>query len=370
MRNLTPLILLCTLSFYISAQQPGVQNSMPVEVGDTLFYFTDDLPQRIKITPEGPDQDWNYTNLKAPYLEYMLVGPAESGRNSQKYPEADLVYIDQEGREEYIDLREEGIWKLGGNYVSRYLGSVNTQYEFEDGIQWQQNSVKYLDAWQMKSELSEQTLIDDLPRSKRMEFRGLDSLRWHGTLTRQFFADAWGSLRLPGGQYRVLRIRVDDDIQINDLMTKRRGSAWTSSDQKSWNNSKRSYYHFVDLETGEIKAIVYLDATNQPDQVVYTMPKGLARYYPPATPGQWLYAYPNPAFSIVRFKFTDLRPGIYTIRFYNILGKVLMEMPQRLEDNATVEVSVGHLAKGTYLYSVIGPEGKKLITKRLVILKP
>ena len=72
----------------------------------------------------------------------------------------------------------------------------------------------------------------------------------------------------------------------------------------------------------------------------------------------------------VRFKLFDLDAGQYQIRFYNILGKRLFERTYDLAGTETIELNIGHLEKGTYLYSLLDKNGNKLITKRLIVLKP
>ncbi len=220
----------------------------------------------------------------------------------------------------------------------------------------------------------ERCAVQDLPRHQRSKISSrIDSLRFSSSLSRNISVDAYGRLILPGAQYEVVRARVEDYIAMN-VEGKRGAGAWSelpeNDVQKLGNPTKQVRYLFIRVSDGKLLAQVITGEGGRATRVEYTMPRALTRYFKPASPGQWMYAYPNPAFTFVRFKFMGMQPGEYTIRFYNILGKSLMDVPHSLEGDSTVEINVGHLNKGTYLYSLIDPQGKKLITKRLVILKP
>ncbi len=373
MRRFLPHILLC-LGFGSAVAQDAVENTSFAQAGDTIFYFTDDLPQKIAITAGGPDQNWNYANLKAPYLEYRVVAAASQGRLADKYQEAELVWQSSDGSERYIDVRDDGLWELGGVGHAPFNLQVQADFDFHGGLPIHLAKLSYGQDLDFEDQLTETCRADQLPHRwrKRMVNR-YDSLKLETQLSRNLSVDAFGTLVLPGVRYEVIRARVEDYRSVHMEAKSKRGS-WSPLPSDLADDlagaSKRVRYLFISVDNGKIVAEVSVDKDGKTDRVEFTMPDRLARYYEPATPGQWLYAYPNPAFSTVRFKFMDMQPGRYNIRFYNILGKTLMEMPFDLADIGTVEVSVGHLPKGTYLYSLIDGKGKKLITKRLIILKP
>ena len=79
--------------------------------------------------------------------------------------------------------------------------------------------------------------------------------------------------------------------------------------------------------------------------------------------------YPNPTYGDVTFELTNLPKGDYSVVLYNIIGKRLWS--NQFNNNSTVmNVNLSHLKKGTYLYSIIDGNGRKVTTKRLMIITP
>lgn len=362
------------MCFGLASAQEMVDNTSFPQAGDTIFYFTDELPQKIDITAGGPNQRWNYTNLKAPYLEYRIVAPAKQGRRAGKYEEAELVWQSSDGSEKYIDVRDDGLWEMGGMGQAPLSHLVSAEFDYMSGLPLQLSDLKFGQDLDYEDRLTEVTATQDLTNGiRKIVGQRFDSLQFITDLARNLSVDAFGTLILPGARYEVVRVRVEDYRSTQVLGSIGRG-VWREVEptlaQKISGSTKQVRYLFIQVEDGKVVAEITTGKEGKPTRVEFSMPTRLARYYDPAKPGQWLYAYPNPAFSTVRFKFMDLEPGRYVIRFYNILGKPLMELPQDLSDTGTIEIGVGHLAKGTYLYSLIDAQGKKLITKRLIILKP
>jgi len=82
-------------------------------------------------------------------------------------------------------------------------------------------------------------------------------------------------------------------------------------------------------------------------------------------------AYPNPAIFDVRFEFMNLKPGTYQLKIYNLLGVAVLDTSYHIKSGSQVEkMDVSELRKGTYLYSLVGPDGKTIATKRLIIIRP
>ena len=358
------LFSLCHISV-MAQTATSFQLSQP---GDSLLYLTDELPQKIEITAPGENQRWNYTNLKAPYLESIVVHSAESNLKT------DLIWKNSDGSHAYMNRQDDGLYSTGGYSPDNVLG-VQAEVSYQKGLPVYLNLPKYGLKQDFADVRIEKYTTSNLPASvASLVGRDIQEIELTNDIRRYIEADATGLLLLPGGQYESIRLRIEDNYNVTGRMLRKNGS-WIPLNadlEKELRSKAHSVsYQFVDAGDGKLLAKINTHDDGVAQEVEFTMPPSLARYYPSPKPGQWLYAYPNPAAtSTVRFKFADIMPGLYTIRFYNILGKSLMELPFQLDDNSTIEVSVGHLAKGTYLYSLMDPLGKKLITKRLVILKP
>jgi hypothetical protein len=83
-----------------------------------------------------------------------------------------------------------------------------------------------------------------------------------------------------------------------------------------------------------------------------------------------IQAFPNPAVEWVRFDCTNLVPGEYTLKIFNIIGKCVWKKNYTLSGNASFKVDLDDFKKGTYIYSLVDKKGNAVGTKRLVVLKP
>jgi len=71
----------------------------------------------------------------------------------------------------------------------------------------------------------------------------------------------------------------------------------------------------------------------------------------------------------VTFEFKDLQTGNYTLSIHNLLGITLLQKDVYINRIQTEKIDVSNLQNGTYLYSLENAEGKRLMTKKLMIQK-
>jgi len=83
-----------------------------------------------------------------------------------------------------------------------------------------------------------------------------------------------------------------------------------------------------------------------------------------------IQAFPNPAVERVRFDCTNLPSEEYTLKIFNIIGKVVWKQNYMISGNRSMTLELEDFRKGTYLYSLVDSKGNIVGTKRLVVLKP
>ena len=357
-------LLLIGCSQALLAQNMFISAKLTPEIGDTLYYQTDELPQRITISPPGENQLWNFTSLLAPFLENQHV--SSSG---------DHLEIAGSGthRNTYEVQKNGLIWKSSST-LSVGNTQLNHTWTSKDGIplpSWQMN---YQDDLDFEAQYSCKFSAAEVPQSwQRSMPAKTDSVRIQLLINRNMTADANGTIMLTGGsRYKVSRIRVED-LVTKELWIKKSGR-WTDITATlrldDLAPEKSRSYHFIAEGSGGIVCSIETAPSGSVKQVQFLTPKEQANLMDKVVPSQWLYAYPNPALSVVRFKFLDIPSGQYTIRFYDILLRNLMERKYNVTGNETVEININQLNKGTYLFSLIDENGKKIVTKRLIIIKP
>ncbi len=367
-------IAVLLLTGWCSAVAQGLKTLQLPAIGDTLYHFVDDLPRHIDVSAAGANKFWNLSNLKAPYIQLRLVAAPSEGQHYAAFPKADIMMLDQQGHESYYASSTNALNSLGG--TSFLLGSTEIEGHWSYASEMPLGLTRMVyGAHRDHSAAFEATFeVGQLPDQVREVLPNrVDSIRWQADISRHIETDGWGRVQIPGGQYEAVRVKIIDEAK-HFIEVKRNGGAWEAvsaevNDVMSDLFTKVSY-HFISDSHPQPVASVYVDNDNKPIFVHYMADVYQAQYYQTATDGQWLYAYPNPAFSTVRFKIFDRRPGRYEIQFYNILGKRLFKRTYDISGTQTVELNIGQLEKGTYLYSLVDANGNKLITKRLIVLKP
>lgn len=366
-------IFACAMLITLGSSIRSMAQTMPA-IGDTLYYFIDELPKHINTSTAGANAFWNFNTLKAPYIEYLTVADPSERMNQANFAEASMVLVDQDGYESYLQTRGRGVVALGGTIFQLGRRRIAGIWKYSG------DEVPYIPRLtngktiQIKTGFDIIFSVSELPREiKEGLSNNADSIRWEVDIDREIRSDGRGKIQIPGGQYEVEKIKVADHGH-HSIMVYRKVSGWEEAAPEVRDLLVELYqpisFHFLNDAYSQPVASVYAGQDEQPVYVRYMAESYQAQYYETSTAGQWLYAYPNPAFSTVRFKIFDITPGQYEIHFFNILGKQLFRRTYEISGNQTIELEIGQLEKGTYLYSLVDANGNKLITKRLIVLKP
>ena len=337
--------------------------------GDSLFYLTDNLPYRILMSSPGEDQFWNFSSLLAPYIK------SQEARSTEKDLDAKLQIGNSSDGWSYFEPQAKGLiwkgadrWPVGKTMVNRKWWSV-------EGVPLPSWDMNYSEDIDFESVYETTLSLHEIPEGWKSALpKGTDSIRVSALINRSMMVDATGTILLAGGsRHDVRRLRVED------LVNKK---LWAIGKTGGWQDitsltrledflpERQLSYYFVAREDQGIVCTVFMDKDGKPNRVDYLVPKEQVKYYKKISSTQWLLAYPNPALAVVRFKFLEIPPGKYTIRFYDILLRKLLEREYEVTGNETVEININHFSKGTYLYSLIDEKGNKLVTKRLIVIKP
>ncbi|MBX2816594.1 MAG: T9SS type A sorting domain-containing protein [Saprospiraceae bacterium] len=354
--------------------QPVMSMQNIPDPGDTLYYLTDELPDRLRLGSKGPRQFWNFNGLEAPYLQMMQVEEASAGVFYERYPSSDLVMIDQDGNEQYFALNGAQIDLLGGTH-NFFKGNAHHFSFFKGGIPEMLSDLQFGDQRNFETTYECVLTRTEIPEYLVEHFDGIiQAVKIEADMSRSIAADAWGTLLVPLGQYDVLRLHVEDQIDAQVFARTEESAAWTPVEgqvaERLIGSQRKTHYSFHARDVAQPIATVFLDEEDRARSVTFRVHPSQIEYYRLANPRQKIYAFPNPAIASVRLKLTNLDPGTYTVRFYNILGKPLLDKQVEFDRPQTLRLDLSSFAKGTYLYTLIDERGKKLVTKRIVVLKP
>ncbi len=355
------------------------------EAGDTLFTAVDNLPSSsIEITPSGGDQSWDYSALQAPFTRQTLVLNASEGDLSSFFPNADLVLKSGLNVETYFNTDSDEV-KLVGYSGSDPIGlGVELATSFMPAYVSQRAPLDFFDVNQHESALNvafsaEEIpggILDNLPITP-------DSIRVRVAINRLDMIDAWGTMTIPGGIYDVLRekrteireTRLDAKVgffgwqDVTDIILAAAGEFGEIAEQLGTDTLVT--YEFRSEDSKEAIAIVNMSPDEQSiTQVEYKANDIVTNVQDVTKLKPGVYASPNPAMANVRFEFSNLTPGRYQLKIFNILGVEVWSNSYNINGTLTEKVNITSLRKGTYLYSLISPEGKTLTTKRLIVVRP
>ena len=365
-----------------SAQITVTSATFPV-AGDTLRFAFDESPVGFNpATPPGGGQVWDFSNLSTDDNSEVIYNPASSGIHFSDYPGAEMVVSDQ--GETYLNVTSSKVETLGYAGADPAGFGVDVISRFVPALIERRSPMQFFDINAQTSDLR-LTLPTNQPPLDSV-FSGLpvniDSLRVNITTSRTEAVDGWGTCQIPGGAYPVLRQKrtdyVSTGLEVHVLLFPGFGN-WVDLSTLVGGGGLGSFigtdttvtYRFYSGTEKEEIAV----ATMSPDlsQVVRIRYKDNKTTAAPEvnSPGTAsISAFPNPAVDWVRFDCTNLPQEDYTLKIFNIIGKVVWKENYQLAGTRSIRVELDNFKKGTYLYSLSDKKGHIVGTKRLVVLKP
>jgi hypothetical protein len=198
-----------------------------------------------------------------------------------------------------------------------------------------------------------------------------DSCRITYTILEESTVDAEGVLYLPTEIDKVNRQKVELKRALK--IEVKNNNVWrevTSEIPGVRLISNRYFLRFIS-STADIQLVeIELNASRQPIQIEFKTHPIITRVFAEEPTKPDIFAYPNPSYDIVRFQLTNLTPGRYLLKIYNILGvpvkEVDVEVNRRRE---TLAVDLSAMQRGTYLFRLQDKTNRTIKTKRVVLIR-
>jgi len=375
MRSIFTIMMAFFFLGFAQAQIVVPASTIPV-AGDTLRTATDNLPSNVEVGEPGPNRNWFFNGLQAPFVSETIVKSPNQGNNAASFPTANQMIKMQDNLEFYYRVQEGKRYNLGfagtlpinlpinavGKYNGQGLLDRNTPLEYQDEFTADQNLFVPFSA-----DFIPDTFFAGLPLRP-------DSIRLVVRTTNRSVVDAWGKMMIPSGSYDVLRQKTTSitnrriqgkasilpwlDIPLEfDGIT---GIDTTITYLYLSSNAKEPIAAVTMAPNGTTVASVEFKADNQVITSTYAENQKSAN----------MFAYPNPAIGSVRFDLVGLEPGNYTVKMFNILGVEVWSKNYNIIGPRTIRVELDRFNKGTYLYSLVNDKGRTIVTKRLIVLRP
>lgn len=390
------LALLSALSLHATAQITISAATFPV-VGDTFRYAIDlDPSSSIDfITPPGGNQLWDFSGLKFSQTNQTIFLPPAQGTGFSSFPGADLLTKVQGGAETYFNVttgantRVELMGFVGGGTIPF---APNALGRFTPALVDRRAPLTYGSASALTSNLTIPFSVNDLPPFFDTLISGVpggqfvDSIRVKVRFDLVDTVDAWGSLKIPG---LAIPIPVLREKQVEKSTTTMEARVAPIPTFGTWidittflggsgfgnflgADSSVTFRYLSDVHKEELVAVTANFALDTIQTVrfkniaVLTSAPDVADA--PGTAS--VQALPNPAIEWVRFECNNLPSDEYTLKIFNIVGKVVWKETFQAVGKRLITVDLENFNKGTYLYSLVNQKGVIIGTKRLVVVKP
>jgi Secretion system C-terminal sorting domain len=203
-----------------------------------------------------------------------------------------------------------------------------------------------------------------------------DSIRVTYKTTRRDTIDGWGTLKIPGGSYSVLREkRVSYNTTLLEAKINFLGATlWqdvtsqASAIGVSPIDTTTSFYFWSNTAKEPIMVYSMRPRVDSAQTITY---KYLALTSVKNTEGVVgsFETYPNPAKDAVFFDLKNWKSDSYILSINDILGKKYHTEILKVSGQQTVQVPLNGFVDGTYITTVTDKDGNVLVSKRLVVTR-
>jgi hypothetical protein len=377
------MLLAVFSALYLGASaQITISNTVFPSAGDSLSYTTDNQPGNLDVaTPPGGNQVWDFSTLSGNQHAKTYYKQASLGVHVSAFPGAELVVITP-ASEAYYNVTSTKFEAMGAAGATPQSLGVSVIARNNPAMLERYAPMNFFDIKQQTSSLNIPFLLPDT--LKQGPLAAVDSVRARVTTQSTDVIDAWGTCIIPGGSYPVLRQKHTQyttrgfDVQIKlgpflswiDLSTFLGSSGLGNLGGLLGTDTSVAYRFYTDSQK-EIIASATMKKDLSGVQTIQYKENTVTAAEEPDSPGTAsIQAFPNPAVDWVRFNCANLPVDDYTLKVFNILGRVVWKDNFHVSGTKSITLELDNFRKGTYLYSLIDGKGNIIGTKRLLVLKP
>jgi hypothetical protein len=188
----------------LKAQITVTNSTFPV-AGDKLRMSRDNSPAGIVITPPGFNIEWDLTQLKTDAQYVTQFAPASQGSQGANLPDATLFAGLLSGNDGYYKVTANTFGLVAENGTGPG-GDFNCLFLSRPPLVERSAPLNFFDIRQFSSSQLTNIPLDQLSA----EFKNgitIDSARLRVAISKIEVVNAYGTLRIPGGSFEVLRVK-------------------------------------------------------------------------------------------------------------------------------------------------------------------
>ena len=358
--------------------QITVTNAYFPSAGDTIVTTTDlnPNPNLIKVTAAGANQTWDFSSLKrfgSPNGNSVFYLPVDANMKSD-FPTANIMvktgqnqtaaYLKSSTRFDLLGFKGASLQGVTLNLAARFSPPVLERRASLTYNTTNNNNSSFLVPF--SANLIPDSILNSLPVRP-------DSFRIGFKTIRQDNVDAWGTVKIPGGTFPVLRERR---YEVTETKIEGKLGFFPWADITSFifgsgtPKDTTVRYYFWSNTTKEPVAVITVNAKDIPTSVDY-------KFIPLLAPiaentegvGNSFSAYPNPTNNVLYLDLKNCKSAIYTLRINDILGKEVLSKSFNSAINPNVEVNTNALSENIYFLNLYTLDGQLLGAKKIIIAR-
>jgi Secretion system C-terminal sorting domain len=369
------LLTLCSFVWLSLTAQITVNNSVFPNVGDTIRIALDTNAQ-VTLQANGGPKNWAFTQVMRHLRDTEIYLAASTGKNFSSFPGANVMTLGDAGAETYYKRTATEFAVLGYAGADPAGFGIDVIARFDPPLVLQRSPLQFFDVKQSTANLTIALSLKDIPDSIfTFPIPGIDSIRVRFTSKQLDIVDGYGEMKIPGQTEAVLRQKrtetTETGLDIKSFL------GWTAIPTSQvpfgdfGSDTTITYQFFANNVKGPFATVQLDDDQVTPWRVRFkdNMTVAVKPVLDDAGTAS-INAFPNPAIDEVFFECRNLPSGQYTLKFYNLLGKMLWSHEYQISGSKSIRVDLNNMRKGTYLYNLSDSSGVNIGTKRLVIIKP
>lgn len=173
-----------------------------------------------------------------------------------------------------------------------------------------------------------------------------------------------GTLYLPSSIIDAIRLT----ITINRVYDRQSLDGFPFSDELEKLIRPERYRVYINPEDDQILSMIKEGYNGSAESVLFKSDNGSRPQFNPTAEEQFT-VYPTVSYGDVGIEFYGFAPATYRLEVYSILGTKMWTKSYQVDGNASFSADLSFLPKGNYQYSLIGPNGYRILSKRLGIIK-
>ncbi len=341
------------------------------QIDDQLYIATAkrSTAAQISITPSGGNQVWDYRNLQAQLIDIQQFVAVSDTTTRRLFPSANLMNPYDSTKQVSIYRRTDSLFELLGYRGLSYQGYFVKWYAVSHTPLTERRApMKMGESFQTKGGAVTEFPASAAPDSllRQLPFLTPDSGRLVYDIRRTDTVDAWGIMRLPMGDFPVLRERRHELRQPKTIVKFNLLDVWldvttlvVTGLNEPFRNEQFFTYYWSNLSKEPI-AIVETDSLNNIQNIQYKIdPRVPVQEVVPLD--DQITVFPNPTPDILTIDLKTPSPDVVSVCLVDMTGKMIVQ--QAFMSKMTVQ----SLQQGAYLLYLTDKYGRILGRKTVVI---